>query len=64
MSSYPPPNGAGKASHMQKTDLSKAQVETIRKDLAEYAKRIGLDDKTAKKSADIFAGELSKGAKK
>jgi hypothetical protein len=64
MSSYPSRNGTGKVSHMKTKDLSKAQVEDIRRDLAEYARRIGLDEKTAKKSANIFVEELTKPAKK
>lgn len=64
MSAYPSSNGKGEPSHMQSNELSKAQVEDIRRDLAEYARRIGLDEKTAKKSAKIFAGELSKSQKK
>jgi hypothetical protein len=63
MSSYPSSNGDGEAPYMQ-TALSKSQVRNIRKELAEYAKRIGLDEKTAKKSADIFVEELSKTPKK
>lgn len=64
MPAYPSSNGKGEASHMRSQELSKAQVEDIRRDLREYAKRIGLDEKAAKKSANIFAEELSKSSKK
>ena len=64
MPASPSSNGKGEPSHMRSNELSKAQVEDIRKDLADYARRIGLDEKAAKKSANIFAEELSKSPKK